>query len=104
MGDRKFRGVGDVGQRNDRRAQVTTSYGEDPVPGSNEIFERWAGYGTDPVPPTTFQDERGALWAYGLDPVPNTPQSRPGDILPGESLQVLTGDYQPARGRSRRGR
>jgi hypothetical protein len=82
-------------------AQVTTTYGEDPVPASHEGFERWRPYGSDPVPPTRFADH-GYVQAYGMDPVPGqplndfiaprVPSTLPDTILPGQTLEVLTRD------------
>jgi hypothetical protein len=74
-------------------AQVTT-YGEDPVPRSNEVFESFRGYGIDPIPPTRFENS-AYLRAYGFDPVPG--RIRGADmhrILPYQSLEVLTGDRE----------
>lgn len=84
--------------------QITTTYGQDPVPGAGEQFEHWHAYGSDPVPKNRI-DNSGYVWAYGLDPVPGTPfyydqpqdqvpSLGPDQILPNQTLQVLTGDVE----------
>lgn len=75
-----------------------TPYGEDAIPNSNESLRARTGYGTDPVPSTEIENGY-TIRAYGFDLVPSTPRGDFGQIVPNQTLQVITGAVEdsPAR-------